>query len=262
MEVPENQVGFLVGTFATTDPDANDTFTYSLVSGKGSDDNAMFSVNNATGELKTAVTLDFEQYSIRVRTTDSGGLYYETNFNITAKNVNEAPTALVLNNQAEVPENQVSFVAGTFATTDPDANDTFTYSIISGTDDNAKFTIDGNNLKTAVALDFEQKQQYIIRVRTTDTGGLFYEKTFTIIVKNVNETPTFLILKNQVEVPENQVGFVVGTFETIDPNANDTFSYSLISGTGSGDNTKFTIDGNGNLKAAVVWILNKNSSTL
>lgn len=50
--------------------------------------------------------------------------------------------------------------AGTFATTDPDANDTFTYSIVSGTFDNAKFTINGNsNLKTAMALDFEQKQQ-------------------------------------------------------------------------------------------------------
>ena len=79
-------------------------------------------------------------------------------------------------------------------------------------------------------MDFEQKQQYIIKVRTTDGGGLFYEKAFTIAAKNVNEAPTALILKNQMEVPENQVGFIVGTFETTDPDANDTFTYSLNSG--------------------------------
>ena len=75
----------------------------------------------------------------------------------------------------KIPENQVGFVVGTFETTDPDANDTFTCSLISstGSDDNAKFTIDGNG---NLALDFEQKQQYIIKVRTTDAGVCFTKK--------------------------------------------------------------------------------------
>jgi len=256
VEVPENQVGFLAGTFATTDPNVTDAFTYTLVSGTGSDDNAKFTIDS-NGNLKTAVALDYEQkqqYNIRVRTTDSGGLFYEKTFTIVAKNVNEPPTDLTLNNQVEVPENQIGFVVGTFATTDPDTYDTFTYSFVSGTgsDDNAKFTIDSNgNLKTAVALDYEQKQQYNIRVRTTDSGGLYYEKAFTIVAKNVNEPPTDLTLNNQVEVPENQIGLVVGTFATTDPDAHDTFTYSFVPGTGSYDNAKFTIDSNGNLKTAV-----------
>ena len=48
------------------------------------------------------------------------------------------------------------------------------------------------------------------------------------------------------------VGTLVGTFSTSgDPEAGQTFSYSLVSGDGSADNGKFTIDGN-QLKIAVV----------
>jgi hypothetical protein len=38
-------------------------------------------------------------------------------------------------------------------------------------------------------LDFETRSNYTIRVRSTDQGGLFTEKTFTISVTNVNEAP-------------------------------------------------------------------------
>ncbi len=37
--------------------------------------------------------------------------------------------------------------------------------------------------------DFETKSSYSIRVRTTDQGGLSFEKAFTITVTNVNEAP-------------------------------------------------------------------------
>src|SRR5207245_1167797 len=76
-------------------------------------------------------------------------------------------------------------------TTDPDAGDTFTYSLVGGTGatDNASFTIAGNQLKTAASFDFEAKSSYSIRARTTDAGGLFFEKVFTIGVTNVNEAP-------------------------------------------------------------------------
>ena len=87
MEVPENQVGFVVGTFATKDPDANDTFTYSLVFGIGSD-NAKFVVYNATNELKTAVALNYTQQKkciIRAKTSDNGGLSYEKSFSVNVK---------------------------------------------------------------------------------------------------------------------------------------------------------------------------------
>jgi Ca2+-binding RTX toxin-like protein len=82
--IRENQaIGTTVGNFSTTDPDLFDSFTYTLVSGSGSTDNARFSISGNT--LSTAATLDFEtkrSYSIRVRSTDLGGWSYERAFTI------------------------------------------------------------------------------------------------------------------------------------------------------------------------------------
>ena len=92
--VPENQPsGTAVGTFSTTDPDRKDTFTYALVSGTGSTDNGTFAI--VGDQLKTAASFNFEaksSYSIRVRSTDAGGLSIEKVFTISVINVNEPPT--------------------------------------------------------------------------------------------------------------------------------------------------------------------------
>ena len=98
-----------------------------------------------------------------------------------------AQTDLLLKNQTAVTEGVLGVLVGNFKTKDLDTRDSHTYSFVSGTgsDDNAKFTIDeeNGNLKTAVALDYSQKQKYVIRVRTTDSGNMDYEKNFTIIAK-------------------------------------------------------------------------------
>jgi hypothetical protein len=77
--VPLNQpVGAIVGTLASADSDLpGESFTYSLVTGTGGTDNGLFAISGNT--LQTAKPLDGTQslYSIRIRTTDSGGLYYD-----------------------------------------------------------------------------------------------------------------------------------------------------------------------------------------
>ena len=73
-----------MGSFSTADPDTGDTFTDTLVSGTGGNDNASFTI--AGNRLRTAAGFDYEtnkSYSIRVRTTDSGMLHYEEVFIIT-----------------------------------------------------------------------------------------------------------------------------------------------------------------------------------
>ena len=70
--------GSVVGTFTSSDPDAGNSFTYSLVSGSGSTGNDSFAISN--GQLVTVPSFDFEtqnSYAIRVRTTDQGGLSFE-----------------------------------------------------------------------------------------------------------------------------------------------------------------------------------------
>ena len=135
---------------------------------------------------------------------------------------------------------------GTFSATDPDASNTFVYSLVAGTGstDNAAFSIAGNVLRTASTFNFEAKSSYSVRVRSTDQGGLAFEKVFVVTVTNVNESPTGLTL-SAASIAENLViGTTVGTFSATDPDASNTFVYSLVAGTGSTDNAAFSIAGN------------------
>lgn len=79
----------------------------------------------------------------------------------------------------------------TLSTTDPDTGDTFTYALVSGTGstDNSAFTISDNQLRINSSPDIETKNSYSIRVRTTDQGGLSFEKQFTLNIQNLPETP-------------------------------------------------------------------------
>ncbi|MBX3733144.1 MAG: cadherin domain-containing protein [Verrucomicrobiae bacterium] len=194
--VAENQPsGTTVGTLSATDPDAGNTFTYTLVSEAGGADNDNGSFMISGNSLRTAAMFDYEtksSYSARIRTTDQGDLWYEKAFTITVGNVNETPTDILLS-ISTVTENQPSgTTVGTLSTTDPDAGNTFTYTLVSGSDsaDNGSFTINGITLRTAAPFNFEAKSTYGVRVRTTDQGGLWYEKAFTITVGNETEMPT------------------------------------------------------------------------
>jgi RHS repeat-associated protein len=85
---------FLIGTLSTLDPDVGDSHNYSLVTGQGDTDNSAFTI--VGNELRVKNSADFEtqsSYSIRVRTTDVGGLTYDQIFTVKISNVNESPVA-------------------------------------------------------------------------------------------------------------------------------------------------------------------------
>ncbi|HEY3325312.1 MAG TPA: FN3 associated domain-containing protein [Planctomycetota bacterium] len=262
--VPEGQVGgTVVGTFSSTDGDPGDTFTYSLVSGTGGDDNASFSLSGAT--LKTVAVFDFEtrsSYSIRVRSTDGGGLYFEKAFTISITNINEAPRDIALSATTVVEKQEPGATVGTFSTTDRDTGDTASYTLVSGGADNGVFSISGATLKTAASFDYKTKSSYSIRVRSTDAGGLYFEKSFTISVTKRDNTPTDISITAN-SVPENQsVGTAVGSFWTVAPYGGDTFTYALVPGNGSGNNAAFSISGSTLLTAASFDFETKGNYTI
>src|SRR4051794_9940719 len=114
-----------------------------------------------------------------------------TTVSVTVTCVNDPPTDIALSNSS-VNENQpINTVVGTFSTTDPDVGDTHTYTLVggAGSTDNGSFNISGNQLRTSAVFNFEIKNSYSIRVRTTDSGGLFFEKIFTITVNDLPEAP-------------------------------------------------------------------------
>ena len=257
-----NTASASIANLTATDINIGEAFTYALVAGTGDTDNASFTITGSS--LKAVNAFDFEtktSYSLRLKVTDKGGLSYEKVFVITIADINEAPATLDLTGST-IAENTVSgATVGTLSATDPDANSTFTYALVSGTGstDNASFTITGSSLKAVNAFDFETKSSYSIRVQVTDAGGLTFEKVFTISVTDVNEAPTNITISN-TSILENAVsGTTVGTLAGVDPDANSTFTYALVSGTGSTDNASFTISG-ATLKSNAVFDFETKSS--
>ena len=209
--IPENQPsGTVVGSFSSEDPDPGDTFTYTLVSGTGSGDNGSFEISG--NQLKTTSSFDFEtksSYSIRVKTTDNGGLEFERALTVTVTNANDAPTDISLS-KSTINENEaVGTEVGALTTTDQDVGGSFTYALVAGTGsgDNGSFEISGNKLKAKVSFDFEAKSSYSVRVKTTDGGSASFEKQLTITIVDVNDAPT--------TQPDSYTGAVGNTTATL-----------------------------------------------
>jgi VCBS repeat-containing protein len=192
--VAENAAnGTVVGTVSGTDPDSGDTKTYSLTDTAG----GRFSINASTGVITVAdgSLLDYENaasHSLTVRVTDSDGLTYDGTFTINLTNVNEGPTNLALSANS-VAENAVAgTVVGTVSGTDPDSSDSFTYQLTDTA--GGRFSINASTGVITVAdgslLDYENAASHSLTVRVTDSGGLSYDKTFTISLSNEGEAPT------------------------------------------------------------------------
>ncbi|MCA6518106.1 MAG: cadherin domain-containing protein, partial [Pseudanabaena sp. M110S1SP2A07QC] len=147
-------------------------------------------------QLKWKESPNFEvknTYSIRVRTTDAGGLTFEQIFSIGVTNVNETPTSIAITNNA-INENSANGIEiGLFSSIDPDSAQTFIYSLVNNA--GGRFTLNGDRLvvNNGTLLDYETNASHIIRVKTTDSGNpnLSYEQDFTINVLNINEAPKF-----------------------------------------------------------------------
>jgi len=102
---------------------------------------------------------------------------------------NLPPTDLVLTGTSVIENATVGTTVGTLTSVDPDADNTFTYSLVSGvgSQNNASFTIVGNTLRVNGPINFETTPTMSVRVRTTDQGGLFFEESLVISVLNVRE---------------------------------------------------------------------------
>lgn len=137
--------------------------------------------------------IDFESrdsYDLTVEVTDAAGETYEEVVTINVNDLNEAPTEISLDDSS-VAEGQAGAVVGTLSTYDPDASDSFTYTV---SDDRFE-VVDGElRLADGVSLDHEEAASIEVSVTATDSGGLSTEETFTIDVTDVNEAPTDITL--------------------------------------------------------------------
>ena len=184
-----------VGLFNVEGKYSLENHTYTLVSGVGSTDNSSFIITDSTLKANTIFNYELKNtYSIRVRTTNAGGLTYDTVLAIKIINQNEAPTQVSLNKISIYENLPIGEIIGNFTSKDPDFDDTHYYSLIDsiGSTDNSSFFISNNLLKSATIFNYELKDNYTIRVRSTDKGGLFKDTVFNIFIIDVNDAPVVL----------------------------------------------------------------------
>jgi len=242
--IPEGSpINTLVGNLSSTDPDST-TFTYTFID--GANDNAYFTI--AGSQLKTNyASFDREVksvYTVQIRSTDNGtpGLTFDKSLTITISDVNETPTNIILSNNTIQEHNPADTVIGDLSTTDPDSGQTFTYTLVTNPDD--KFKIVGSQLQTNAVLEYEDNTSYAIRIRTTDNGAptnLSFEKDFTIIITDANDAPTDISLSDNKVEEHPGSGVQIGILSTTDADAGQAFTYELVSGEGSDDNSSFAI---------------------
>ena len=147
-------------------------------------------------------------------------------------------------------------MVGALSTTDADAGETFTYTLL----DNAggRFALSGANVVVANGslLNFEAGTSHNVQVRVTDSAGNTFTKTIAVGVSNVNEAPTNVALSTS-SVAENAAnGAVVGALSATDPDAGESFTYTLLDNAGG----RFAING-ANIVVANGSLLNFESAT-
>lgn len=151
-----------------------------------------FRVNSFTANVQTSPSLamnadgDFiVAWTSITQDGDAGGIYAQRY---------AGGTVPIVDDQAfSISENPLNgAIVGTVAVTDPDAGETFTFSITGGNTGNV-FHIDSATGQLTVAdaslLDFETRPTWTLTVRVTDSGMLTDTATITINLNDVNDAP-------------------------------------------------------------------------
>ncbi len=235
-------IGSVVGSLSLTGVPAQGEI-FSLVQGQGDTDNAFFSVTGAS--LTTNAAFNFEarkQYTVRLRAAQGSQTLAEASFVINVTNVNESPENLSLNLVALPGQAAAGSLLGTLSATDPDVGDAVTFELVTGSGDadNARVTLVGNELRAAQAIDFAGGTTLRLRLAAVDLGQLRLEQEFTLALEL---PPSDLLLSNLTVFEDQPAGTLVGLLSAADPNAGETFSYALVSGTGSEDNAAVSVVG-------------------
>ena len=238
--VPENQADAVVGTLSANTNVPFTSIDYELTGSDPAEGLEDFRIDG--DQLITNRALNFENIStydlvIRAKAGFSDINPDEKTFAITVTNEEEPPTDILLSNST-VSENTSDALVGVLSTVGG-AEVPVAYALVAGEGDadNASFSIDDNELRTAIALDAEAKAEYTIRVQATGDGSL--EKVFTITVVNETEPPTDIALSNDTVAESAPAGTAVGTL-TATGGATTDITYSL-SGEGAANFT--VVDG-------------------
>ena len=166
---------------------------------------------------------------------------------------NAVPTDIALTSSSLAENAGANAVVGTLSSTDADAGDTHTYSLVTGAGDtnNAAFNISGNSLRLTASADFETLSSYSVLVQTNDGNGGTYAEAFTITITNVNELPSFTKGADQTHVSGTNTAQSISNWATAindgDSTVEQTLSFNVSNNNNAIFTTQPTISSNGTL---------------
>ena len=126
---------------------------------------------------------EYQIYPVEISGTVSD-ITIVRSFNIQIGNLPDTPIIVYISNNNIPANSPIGTIVGTLTTYDHDPNDTFTYQFSSGSGstDNTHFTILGNTIYTSIVLNYNTKNSYNIRVKSTDSNGLSVENPIILNV--------------------------------------------------------------------------------
>ena len=233
--------GTLVSEIYSDDPDYPfDTIRYTL---KASIDSPAFVIVGNELVVQNGSLIDYEaqrQLEITIVATDSGNLTASSKVVVMISDVNEPPDDIKLARTTLSETLRQGEVATTFTVIDPDNKNLRRqeHTCIVDNEGDVPLTVRESALVLAGdGVDFERmKRVKGIILTCTDTGTppLSFTKVFDLIVQNVNEAPTDMVLSAS-DVQENApVGTIVGLFTTTDAdnvgldNPQAGFQYEIV----------------------------------
>ena len=230
---------FIYPEFSATDPDFNDTLTYSARPIHSFDD-LPFSIHPTLGLLyvTNSSLLKYQYhsyYDFFVTVTDSGGLNDSCLIHIDVTKRNHPPVLHWIQNDIYVREDipQGSFIPIPIFATD---DDQLSYSVTDVTNLPVEsysfpfsFVTDDIGLSVDELLDYESISEYVLLLCVSDSVAQKSCDNVTIHVIDVNEPPTFESDVYSLSLPENTpVGTLIFNVTTSDPE-NHTIYYSVES---------------------------------
>ena len=198
--------GTSLGTLAATDPDTGLTTNYSAWTITSGNSDGVFALDPTTGALTVADTtsLDYDNgaqsYSLLVTVSDGANTSAEQTITVTITDVNDEDPVITTGQSFSTNEISPNDTAvGTVAYTDPDTDNTFTWSIESG-NTNSAFAI-GETTGIITVNDTSQlsyPSTYSLEIKLEDGGATTTAATATVsIAIEENILPTDLAASSE-----------------------------------------------------------------
>lgn len=155
------------------------------------------------------------------------------------------PTDITIDNNSVDEGTPIGTEIATFSTVSATPEETYVYNLVSGagSTDNASFGLTtGGTLTNLETINYDVKTSYSIRVRSGDSLGGFFVKSFTITVNDVNRAPYGLTLSNSYIMENESINTTIGEFTGLDYDENESFTYTLFDNQNYPDNSYFNIN--------------------